>query len=77
MLIMGLTQPRWYTRRTAVIRWFSAYEPTASLQTRGQRVKTDYARLAPRSFFCRRRNVNLNEKRYAEVVFALNVLTPL
>jgi len=31
MLSIGLTTPRWYTFLTAVIRWFSAYEPIASL----------------------------------------------
>lgn len=32
MLIMGLTTPLWNTFLTAVICWFSAYEPTASLK---------------------------------------------
>jgi len=31
MLSIGLTTPRWYTFLTAVILWFSAYEPMASL----------------------------------------------
>ena len=31
MLSIGLTTPRWYTFLTAVIFWFSAYEPMASL----------------------------------------------
>ena len=31
MFSIGFTTPRWYTFLTALMRWFSAYEPIASL----------------------------------------------